>query len=134
MAGMKDFSKPSEQFMRLEPSELMPLPAPFVPPCGPLRGVNPDRRGVLETTLDGYSAIALPKPKSPEDEQALVAKFLDGLRKLLSQDSNWTFWQPLQLSLDNCTRCQSCSDACHIYEASGGQDAYRPSYRGEMRR
>lgn len=134
MGAMKDFGKVSDQFMRLEPGEFTPLPSPFDAPCDALKGVNQERRNAIEANLDGYSALAMPKPKSPEEEKALVEKFLAGLRRLLSQDSNWTFWQPLQLSLDNCTRCQSCSDACHIYEASGGQEAYRPSYRGELLR
>jgi len=132
--GMKEFSKPSPQFAELRAEELMPLPAPCDSCYAPLKGVSAERRTVLEASLDGYSAIALPKPKSPEEEAELVGKFLNGLRKLLSQESNWAFWQPLQLSLDNCTRCQSCSDACHIYEASGRQEVYRPSYRSELLR
>ncbi|HEX2988008.1 MAG TPA: (Fe-S)-binding protein [Chloroflexota bacterium] len=96
--------------------------------------VNSDRRQALEASLDGYSAIALPRPATEEETQRLVEAFLKGLRKLLSKDSNWAFWQPLQLSLDNCTRCQSCSEACHIYEAGGGQEPYRPSFRAELLR
>ena len=130
----KEFSAPSEQLMDLRSEELMPLPPPCQTPLSALKGVARDRRAAFETALDGYSAIAMPKPASPEEEQELVRSFLRGLSKLLSQDSNWAFWQPLQLSLDNCTRCQSCSDACHIYEASGRQEAYRPSYRGEILR
>ena len=132
--NMKDFGKPSDQFMELRAEELMPLPAPFDATQAPLKGVNAERRTALEASLDGYSAVAIPKPKTPEEEAELVRKFLVGLQKLLSQDSNWTFWQPLQLSLDNCTRCQTCSDACHVYEASGRQEAYRPSYRSELLR
>jgi Fe-S oxidoreductase len=132
--SMRNFGDSSCQLIQLPSEGLMPLPSPCDSPQAPLKGVTANRREVLEASLDGYSAIALPKPKSPEEEAELVARFLDGLRKLLSQDNNWTFWQPLQLSLDNCTRCQSCSDACHIYEASGRQEAYRPSYRSELLR
>ncbi len=132
--NIKDFGKPSDQFVELRSGELMSLPAPFDAPQAPLKGVDSQRRMAIEASLDGYSAVAIPKPATPEEEAALVRKFLDGLQKLLSQDSNWAFWQPLQLSLDNCTRCQTCSEACHIYEASGRQEAYRPSYRADLLR
>ena len=129
-----DFGRAGEPLLELKSEELISLP----PPCStlgpPLSGVNPDRRKALETSLDGYCALALARPSSPEDERHLVEKFLDGLRKLLSQDGNWAFWQPLQLSLDNCTRCQTCADACHVYQASGRQEIYRPAYRSEVLR
>ncbi len=130
----REFGRPAGQLLELHPEGLMPLPNPCDGPQPPLKGVNPDRRQALETTLDGYSAIALPKPATKEEEEALVAGFLEGLRKLLSQDSNWGFWQPLMLTLDNCTHCQTCSEACHIYEASGRQEVYRPGYRTELLR
>jgi len=56
------------------------------------------------------------------------------LRILFSRDDNWTFWQPLLHSLENCVRCQTCSDACPIYLSSGKQEIYRPTYRGEVLR
>ncbi len=130
----RDFGRPADQLLELHSEELMPLPKPMDDPLPPLKGVNQSRRQALETTLDGYSAIGLPKPASKEEEERLVAKFLDGLRKLLSQDDNWSFWQPLMLSLDNCTHCQTCAEACHIYEASGRQEVYRPAYRSEVLR
>ncbi len=130
----RDFGRPAEQLLELRSEELMPLPQPCDAPQPPLKGVNPDRRKALETTLDGYSAIGLPRPATREEEEVLVGKFLKGLRNLLSQDGNWGFWQPLMLSLDNCTHCQTCSEACHIYEASGRQEVYRPSYRTEVLR
>ncbi len=137
MSGSQDlrrFSRPSERLLEPRQEEFMPLPPPCHCAQPPLKAVPPERRATIEASLDGYSAIALPRPKSPEEEQDLVTRFLSGLRRLLLQDSNWAFWQPLQLSLDNCTRCQTCSDACHVYEASGRQDVYRPSYRSEILR
>ena len=129
-----DLGRQAEPLVELHAEDLMPLPPPCDTPRKPLKGVNPDRRVVFETSLDGYSAMGLPRPKTAEEEAELVEKFLSGLRKLLSQDSNWSFWQPLQLSLENCTRCQTCSDACHIYEASGRREIYRPSFRAEALR
>ncbi|MHB8992395.1 MAG: (Fe-S)-binding protein, partial [Chloroflexota bacterium] len=97
----RDFGRETELLMELRSEGLMPLPHPCENPLPPLKGVNPDRRKALEASLDGYSAIGLPRPASEEEERALVERFLQGLRRLLSQDSNWTFWQPLMLSLEN---------------------------------
>src|SRR5512133_389380 len=104
---VEDISTPSEQLVELRAEDLMPIPHDARETQPPLKGVNPERRKALETTLDGYSALGLPRPQSPEEEEKLAEKFLSGLGKLISKDSNWTFWQPLQLSLDNCTRCQT---------------------------
>ncbi|MFC2172605.1 (Fe-S)-binding protein, partial [Acidobacteriota bacterium] len=38
------------------------------------------------------------------------------------------------LSMEHCAKCQTCSDACHIYEASGENPVYRPLYRSEVLR
>lgn len=131
---VQDFGRVTHQLLELRTEELMRLPHPCQGPQPPIKGVSPDRRHALETSLDGYSALALPKPATRDEEERLVGQFLEGLRKLLSQDSNWAFWQPLQLSLDNCAHCQTCSEACHLYEASGRQEIYRPSYRSEVLR
>ena len=131
---VQDISKPAEPLVELEPEDLMPLPHPDKAANPPFKPLSPEKKVSLETSLDGYTAIALPRPKTEEEKEQLVKKFLKGLGKLLSKDSNWTFWQPLMLSLDNCARCQTCSDACHIYEASGRQEIYRPSYRAEVLR
>jgi Fe-S oxidoreductase len=82
--------------------------------------------------LDGFSALALPQPKNKEEEEKYVKQFISGLKKLLSKEDNWTFLQPLLLSLEYCAQCQTCSDACHVYLASGKNDLYRPTYRSEI--
>jgi len=87
-----------------------------------------------ECGLDGTCALNLPRPKSREEEEALVKKFLAGVEKLFSKENNWTFLQPLLLTMEHCTRCQTCSDACHIYEASGRNEVYRPLFRSEILR
>jgi hypothetical protein len=76
----------------------------------------------------------LPSPQTPDQERALVESFLSGLKKLFSRENNWTFLQPLVLSMEHCAHCQTCADACHIFEASGGADIYRPTYRSEVLR
>jgi heterodisulfide reductase subunit C len=62
-----------------------------------------------------------PWPATPEEEEALVRRFVSGLQKLFSAENNWTFLQPLLLTMEHCARCQTCSASCHVYEASGGE-------------
>ncbi len=134
---VSDISKnPDEQLVSITGDDLMPLPCP----CGdanekpPVKPLTKDQQGSYECSLDGISAVAIPKPKSKEEEDKLVASFLNGLRKLLSQKDNWTFWQQLVLTLEACSRCQTCNDACPIYLSSGKQEIYRPTYRAEVLR
>jgi Fe-S oxidoreductase len=126
---------PSEQLGRLEDARLPPLPPPYdkfeEPKLPPLAA---SVRAASECSLDDTVAVSLPRPKSPEEEQALVAKFLSGLEKLFSEENNWTFLQPLVLSVDHCTKCQTCAHACHIFEESGENELYRPTFRSEILR
>jgi len=115
--------------------ELMRLPPPYAEfndrPAW--KELSPEaREGHVQ--VDGVLALGFPRPSTEEEEERLVERFLTGLRKLLSPDDNWTFLQPLQLSLENCARCLTCSDACPIFTASGGEEAYRPNYRSEVLR
>ncbi len=64
----------------------------------------------------------------------MVERFLAGLKKLISRRDNWTFLQQLMLSVEHCAKCQTCVDACPIYEASGYNEIYRPTYRSEVLR
>jgi Fe-S oxidoreductase len=132
---LTDISKDGEkQLSEINPAELMPLPPPYdksgeFPPIRPLTA---DQRERLESNLDGIVALALPHPKNKEEEQKYVNQFVSGLKKLLSKKDNWTFLQPLLLSLEYCARCQTCSEVCHVYTASGKNDLYRPTYRSEI--
>jgi len=133
---IQDISKPSEQLTHVANEDLIPLPGPAgepdaMPEIEPLSQEVKDR---IEATLDDAAVLAIPKPATPEEEEDLVNKFLDGLRKLFSRTDNWTFLQPLVLSMEHCAKCQTCSEACHIYEASGKKEMYRPTYRSEILR
>lgn len=87
------------------------------------------------TFLDGYAGIEnLVRPETKEEERALVEKFLSGLEKILSDDTNRAMIQPLLLSLEYCAKCNTCSEACHIFEASGKNEIYRPIFRAEVLR
>jgi len=133
---VEDISHPSGQLIRIENEDLMPLPAPFdgrdrEPPW---KELSDKAREKYEASLDNTLILNIPKPKSQEEEQALVRKFLAGLQKLFTKENNWPFLQPFLLSMDHCAKCQTCSLACHIYEASGHQEIYRPTYRSEVLR
>jgi Fe-S oxidoreductase len=134
---VQDISEPFEQLAHLHIEDLLKLPPPYDEPGSepPLSKPNPEWGEKYVTELDGYIAIDEPwKPKTKEEEIALVNKFLDGLKKLLDKESNWTFFQPLLLSLEYCARCQTCSEACPIYISSGRKEIYRPTYRAEVLR
>ncbi|MBI3015266.1 MAG: (Fe-S)-binding protein [Candidatus Tectomicrobia bacterium] len=134
---LKDLSRRDRRpLVHLENRDLMPLPPPLDdpavdPPWAPLA----DRaREKYECSLDDTCAVNVPQPKSPEEEWELVLKFLSGLQKLFTRENNWTFLQPLLLTMEHCAKCQTCSKACHIFEASGNNELYRPTYRSEVMR
>jgi len=134
---LKDISKnPDEQMVDLAAEDLMELPFDCDPSCDgcAITPLSDEQKSRYECSLDGISVINLPKPETKEEEQKMVDSFLSGLRKLLSKDDNWTFWQQLMLTLETCVRCQTCNDACPIYESSGKQEIYRPTYRSELLR
>jgi Fe-S oxidoreductase len=56
------------------------------------------------------------------------------LKKLFSKENNWGFLLPLVLSMEHCARCQTCSNDCPVFEASGKNEIYRPAYRSEVLR
>jgi len=130
-----DIAKPSPCLCHIESGELSPLPPPYedfnqvtIPT------LNPDKVKGIETSLDDTVAIGIPKPASREEEEALVRQFLSGLRKLFEKENNWTFLQPLLLSMEHCAKCQTCSNACPVYEMSGRKEIYRPIFRAEVLR
>jgi len=128
-------NNPETPLARVESKDLMPLPYPCDDLNHPATGeLTEEQRERYESSLDGVIAVALPKPQNEAEEEALVEKFVDGLRKLFSKEDNWTFMQPLMLSLEYCVKCQTCSDACPIYQASGKQEIYRPTWRSEILR
>ncbi|MFC1970606.1 (Fe-S)-binding protein [Chloroflexota bacterium] len=97
-------------------------------------GLKEEQEKNYEMALDGITACYIPKPQNKEEEEALVQKFLDGLRKLFSAPDNWTFLQPLTITMDNCVKCQTCNEACPVYTTSGRQEIYRPTWRSEILR
>jgi len=124
------------QLVEISAEDLMPLP--FMdgrkeedPPIKPL---TEEQKNAYENSLDGISVVNIPRPQTIEEEEKLVQSFLEGLKKLLSKENNWAFWQQLMLTLDSCVKCQTCNEACPIYLSSGKQDIYRPTFRAEVLR
>jgi Fe-S oxidoreductase len=133
---LESIGEPNEQWMHVDVQDLMPMPYPLDKPEDEpdWKPISDEAREKYECSMDDTLILNIPKPASKEEEQELVRKFLSGLEKLFSDNDNWPFLQPLMLSMEHCAQCQSCSDACHIYEASGNNPAYRPTCRSEILR
>ena len=133
-ASVKDMAKGDVPLAHLDPEDKIPLPPPFdnideEPVFEPLEDKVKDE---YECILDDTVVIKMPKPKSKEEEQELVDKFISGVTKLFRREDNWPFLQQLMITVEHCAKCQTCSDACHIYEESGKNPLYRPTYRSEV--
>jgi Fe-S oxidoreductase len=133
-ARLRDVSRRHGQLVQLDPERFMPLPYPYDGPDSKfsIKPMTESARENLECDLDGTAAIQMPRPKTRAQEEELVRKFVNGLRKLFSANDNWTFLGPLLLRLDYCAKCQACADACPIYVSSGREEIYRPTYRSEL--
>jgi len=120
----------------IDPARFLPLPPPYdklelEPKFRPL---TEEQKRKYECDLDGISAVMLPRPEDDSEKLILVEKFLSGLKRLFNGKDNWTFLQPLFLTMEYCARCQTCSEACPIFQESGKVEIYRPAYRAEVLR
>jgi len=132
--SVKDIGKHSgEPLAQINPMEQIPLPPPFdkLEDEPEFPAISDDAREKY-VVLDDTIAVNIEKPKTKEEEDALVNGFLSGLEKLMSVNDNWTFLQPFEMSMEHCAKCHTCSDACPIYEESGENELYRPVYRSEI--
>ncbi|MFH0825355.1 MAG: (Fe-S)-binding protein [Pseudomonadota bacterium] len=131
----EEISRKTDQLVEIKNEDLPRLPPPYESyEETPITPLTDDQKTRWEYSLDGVSAITLAKPQSKAEEDRLVEAFLSGLRKLLTKENNWTFLQPLSLSLDYCAKCQTCADACPAFEMSGKKDIYRPTFRADVLR
>jgi Fe-S oxidoreductase len=126
--------RPGEVLSPVGLEDLVPLPPPYdkLEEQPAWKKINDNAKDRMVCNLDGVVALSLPQPKDEAEEKEYVEKFAAGLKKLLEAKNNWTFLQPLMLSLENCVKCQTCNDACPVFTASGGKDIYRPTYRSEV--
>ena len=131
---IEDISQEENFLSEFRKEDLKPLPAPLDKPAATpdITPLSESAKEKFESGLDGTIALSIPRPKTKAEEDRLVEKFLGGMEKLFQKENNWTFLQPLLLSMDHCARCHTCSEACHIYEMSGHNPIYRPTYRSEV--
>lgn len=127
---LKDISTMDGQMSSIDVNDLPEVPLITKPM--PWKPFTEEQKDKFCCILDDVNVLNIPRPKSPQEEEELVNKFLDGMRKLFSTDDNWTCLPMLQSSIENCTQCQSCSAACHLWEMSGQNELYRPTYRAEI--
>lgn len=122
-----------EPLVTLKVEDLMKLPyleeePPFEP--APKKWLE-----TYDFSLDGHTPFdVFPTPKTQEEKERFVFGFLSGLEKLFNPQANWTFLKIFKLTMDYCVKCQTCSESCHIYLASGRQEIYRPTFRSEILR
>ncbi|MBF0225639.1 MAG: (Fe-S)-binding protein [Desulfobacterales bacterium] len=127
---IEDIGKDTEILMQVDVKNLMPLQGDF--PDKEWGEINSDTKEKYACILDNLCVLQIPMPKTPEEEEELVNKFLDGMRKLFTKENNWTFFSILETTMEHCAKCNTCSDACHLYEATGHNEMYRPNYRSEI--
>ncbi|NLB52640.1 MAG: (Fe-S)-binding protein [Syntrophomonadaceae bacterium] len=128
----KELGRPAEQLIHLD--QLMPLSFPYDQPGmeTDFPAVKPEWQEKYCTSLDGCVAIdTLTRPKTEEEEKEFIQQFLSGLGKVFS-DANNSVLQPLKLSFEYCAKCNTCSDACHVYKGSGENELYRPIFRSDV--
>jgi len=133
---IRDFCHKTGQLVELETSQFLPLPPPYdkydLEP--PIKKLSDEAAAKYESDLDGVTAFKFPRPETDDEKRKLVEQFLSGLKKLFVKENNWSFLQPLSLTMEYCAKCQTCSTACPIYMESGQKDIYRPTFRADILR
>ena len=134
MLKIEDIARPADRLSEIVQERMVPLPPPYdgFDASPPRKRLTDKARANCDCSLDGFLAVGMTRPKTEEEEQQLIKRFIAGLDRLLSPDDNWAFLQQLMLSLDQCARCQTCVEACPIYTASGRNEVYRPTFRSEV--
>ncbi|MGD8393855.1 MAG: (Fe-S)-binding protein [Candidatus Eiseniibacteriota bacterium] len=130
-----DISRAGEQLTHIDPADLQPLPHPYEDwQDKGISELSDAKRASAETSLDGIIGMRIPVPETAEEKERLTRKFLAGVERLFNAEDNWTFLQPLLLSMESCVKCNTCAEACPIFESSGRNEIYRPLFRAEILR
>ncbi len=79
------------------------------------------------------SLLHLPQPQSAEEERALVARFLAGIKRLFEAGDPELRTRLLQ-ALRHPVDCQRCAAACHVFQGSGRDGFSRPGLRAGLLR
>ncbi len=127
---LHDLSCGTEQLTSVDSKDFLDLP--FDIEDLPWKAYSDTQKQEFCCLLDDVNVLQIPKPKSPAEEEQMVNAFLAGMRKLFNEDDNWTCLAMLETSMDYCTQCNSCSEACHLFEATGEHEMYRPNFRSEI--
>jgi Fe-S oxidoreductase len=133
---VKEISKNAETLSPVDLQRLLPLPPPYDhdDPATLWKEISAERKAEIDASADGVSALSLKRPADPAEEQRLLDGLVAGLKKLTTKEDNWAFLQQLTLTLDHCTHCQTCAEACPVFVTSGGNEVYRPSFRADVLR
>lgn len=87
----QDIARKTDQLVHIDPNELPRLPFPYEDWTDPeIEALSEAKRKNRDVSLDGVTNLNVPVPATDEEKEKLVAKFLDGLHKLLSKENNWT--------------------------------------------
>ena len=128
---ISDISENSEQLIDIRNEDLMPLPGETKQE-EPWKELPEQAKEDFAYIFDNTGILPIPRPKTKEEEEELVEKFLSGMKKLFEKENNWTFYSQLVTSMEHCAKCNTCSEACHQFEATGQNEAYRPNFRTEI--
>lgn len=134
--SLNDFAHKDGQLVDIDGAKFLPLPPPYdkLPELSKIKPLSEESQKKYECDLDGVTAFKFPRPQTEEEKKVLIEKFLSGLKKLFQKENNWTFIQPLFLTMEYCAKCQTCATACPVYNESGKLDIYRPTYRSDILR
>lgn len=90
---IEDFFKEDPLLCSIKKEELLELPFEDPKEIPGIRSLEEGKWREFEVSLDGVMAIGISKPKTEKEKREFINRFLSGLRKLLSEDNNWTFFQ-----------------------------------------
>ena len=126
----KHLSSEEGQLCTVDVNTLRPMPVEYETyEWKPITDAQKEQHCYL---LDDINVLLIPTPKTIAEEEEMVNRFLDGVRKLFTPENNWTCLAMLDTTMDYCAQCNSCSNACHLYEMSGEHEMYRPNFRSEI--
>jgi len=108
---LKDVSTAEGQMVSIDLKDIPELPLDVK--TMPWKPFTDEQKQNTACILDEVCVLNIPMPKNKEEEEEMVNKFLNGMRKLFSKENNWTFLPMLETSMDYCAQCNSCSEACH---------------------
>ena len=128
--SFKRFSSEEGQLCTVDVNALRPLPVDYE--ALPWKVITDEQKKQYCCLLDDVNVLLIPVPQNIAEEEEIVNRFLDGMRKLFTPENNWTCLAMLDTSMAYCAQCNSCSDACHLYEMSGEHEMYRPNFRSEI--